>query len=156
MPDFRVPTVQLSTVIHYRDGSVLQGTVFTPAQSAVQSGPMLPLEWVNSPTDFFPFRPDEAGAAILLNKHWVVAFSVENRPELQDPSWDSGTARCRVALEAGSVQFEGEVVIDLPENRRRLIDFLNQAQTFLCLTSGERQILIRKDRISKVTELRET
>ena len=153
MSDFRVPTVQLPTIVHYQDGSVLLGTVFMPALSAVQAGPMLPLEWVNGPTEFFPFKPEEASSAIILNKNRVLALSVENRPEHGDPSWESGAPRCRVAIEADGRRFEGDVIMDLPENRRRLVDFLNQAGMFVCLISGERQVLIRKDRISKVTEL---
>lgn len=155
MSDFKVPTVQLPTIVHYQDGSVLLGTVYMPALSAVQAGPMLPLEWVNSPTDFFPFKQEESPAAIILNKSRVLALSVEDRPEHRDPSWETGAPRCRIAVEADGRRFEGDVVMDLPENRRRLVDFLNQAGTFVCLISVERQILIRKDRISKVTELQE-
>ncbi len=149
MDDFKVPTVQLATELHCVDGSVLRGRVFMPALSAVHAGPMLPQEWINGAPIFFPFRQD-GGTTILVNKHQVLAMSVAATPEGDDQAWEPATPVCRTTVEAGGKRFEGGVVIDMPENQRRLVDYLNRPESFLCLVSGENHLLIRKELISRV------
>jgi hypothetical protein len=154
MDDFKVPTVQLATELHCVDGSVLRGRIFMPALSAVHSGPMLPQEWVNSPPVFFPFRQD-GGTTILVNKHQVLAMSVAATPGGDDLASDPATPVCRTTVEAGGKRFEGGLVIDMPENQRRLVDYLNRSESFICLVSAESHLLIRKELISKVFDAQE-
>ncbi len=149
MDEFKVPTVQLATELHCVDGSVLRGRVFMPALSAVHSGPMLPQEWVNSPPVFFPFRQDD-GTTILLNKHQVLAMSVAARPDGDDQAWAPAAPVRRATVEAGGKRFEGDLAIDMPEHQRRLVDYLNRPEPFLCLVSGENHLLIRKALIARV------
>ena len=92
MQDFKVPTVQLATELHCVDGAVLRGNVYMAALSAVHAGPMLPQEWINSPPAFFPFR-QESGTTLLVNKHQVLAMSVEAPP----PATRSGSRQPRSA-----------------------------------------------------------
>lgn len=154
MDDFKVPTVQLATELHCVDGSLLRGRIFMPALSAVHGGPMLPQEWINSSPIFFPFRQD-GGTTILVNKHQVLAMSVAATPEGCDQPWEPDTPVRRTTVEAGGKRFEGGVVIDMPENQRRLVDYLNRSESFLCLVSGENHLLIRKDLISRVFDAQE-
>jgi hypothetical protein len=153
MHDFKVPTVQLAAELHCVDGAVLRGHVYMAALSAVHAGPMLPQEWINSPPAFFPFRNDDA-TMILVNKVQVLAMAVAAVPlEPEDELWEpSGLVR-RVLIEAGGKRFEGDVVIDMPENQRRLVDYLNRPEAFLCLASGEDRVLVRKERISRASEV---
>jgi hypothetical protein len=155
MDDFKVPTVQLATELHCVDGSVLRGRIFMPALSAVHAGPMLPQEWINSPPMYFPFRQD-GGTTILVNKHQVLAMSVAATPEEGDQAWEPATPVCQTTVEAGGQRFEGGVVIDMPENQRRLVDYLNRPESFLCLVVGEGRLLIRKELISRVIGAQET
>jgi hypothetical protein len=149
MDDFKVPTTQLATEIHCVDGSVLRGRIFMPALSAVHSGPMLPQEWVNSPPLFFPFRQDD-GTTILVNKDQVVAMSVAATPEGDDEAREPAAPVRRATVEAGGKRFEGGLAIDMPEHQRRVVDYLNRPEAFLCLISGENHLLIRKALISRV------
>jgi hypothetical protein len=157
MDEFRVPTVQVPTELHCADGVVLRGIVFMPAQSAVHAGPMLPDEWVNSPPPFFPFKPEGSGSSILLNKQQLLAMVVEERPPTDELlEWEAAGPKVRVAVEADGKRFEGHLVMDMPENRRRVVDCLNRPEAFLSLTDGDRVILIRKTRISRSYELQES
>jgi hypothetical protein len=156
MPDFKVPTVQLSTEIQCVDGTVLRGTVFMPALSAVQAGPMGPEEWINGPLMFFPFRPEGGGRPVLVNKRSVLALGVTPAAIDEEQVWEPGLLVRRVVVEAGGTRFEGEVAIDMPENQRRLVDYLNCPEAFLPLRTGERLHLVRKDCISRVAEIPET
>jgi hypothetical protein len=154
MHDFKVPTVQLATELHCVDGAVLRGHVYMAALSAVHAGPMLPQEWINSPPAFFPFRRDD-GTTILVNKHQVLAMSVAAPPAGDEPSWEPADLVRRAVVEAGGKQFQGDVVIDMPENQRRLVDYLNRPESFLCLVSAEARLLVRKDFISRAIEIQE-
>jgi hypothetical protein len=155
MYDFKVPTVQLATELHCVDGQVLRGHVYMAALSAVHAGPMLPQEWINSPPTFFPFRQD-AGPTILVNKEQVLAMSVAAPPPSAEQAWEPANLVRRAVVEAGSKRFEGDVVIDMPENQRRLVDYLNRSEAFLCLVMGENHMLVRKELISRVLEVQET
>jgi hypothetical protein len=153
MHDFKVPTVQLATELHCVDGAVLRGHVYMAALSAVHAGPMQPQEWINSPPAFFPFRHEDS-TMTLVNKHQVLAMSVTAAPlEPEDEVWEPAGLVRRVLIEASGKRFEGDVVIDMPENQRRLVDYLNRPEEFLCLVSGEDHILVRKELISRASEV---
>jgi len=152
MSDFKVPTVQLATELHWADGAVLRGHVYMPALSAVHSGPMQPQEWINSPPAFFPFTQD-SGETILVNKQQVLAMAVEVPPSDDEQSWEPAVIVRRSVVVAGGTRFEGDVLVDMPENQRRLVDYLNRSEAFLCLLSGNRNLLVRKEFISRAFEV---
>ncbi len=154
MHDFKVPTVQLATELHCLDGGVLKGHVYMAALSAVHAGPMLPQEWINSPPVFFPFR-QEGGETLLVNKHQVLAMSVEAPAPGEEDTWDPGVPSRRTLVEAGGKRFEGSVRIDMPENQQRLVDYLNRQEAFLCMFDAGNQLLVRKELISRVFEVEE-
>jgi hypothetical protein len=157
MHNFKVPTVPLAAEIQCADGTVLRGTVFLAADSAVQAGPMLPDEWINGPTAFFPFLQTRTESAILVNKSNVLAFSVAAAPDDEsDEGPVVGLPVQRVVVEAGNSRFEGGVVIDMPDHQRRLVDYLNRPDPFLPLRAGARLHFVRKDCISRVTEISES
>jgi hypothetical protein len=156
MYDLKVPTVQVPTELHCADGVVLRGIVYMPALSAVQAGPMLPHEWINSPPPFFPFRPAGEDGTLLVNKEQLLAISVAVPVPSDDPAWEAPSLVRPVVVEAGGKRFEGSIVIDMPENRRRVVDCLNRDETFLCLVADEQQVLVRKALISRVIEVQET
>jgi len=156
MRDFRVPTVPLATEIQCVDGTVLRGTVYLSADSAVQAGPMLPDEWINGPGMFFPFLPTHSEAAILVNKSNVLTLSVAAPPDDAEQAPELALLVQGVVVEAGTARLEGSVAIDMPDYRRRLVDYLNRPEPFLALKSGTRLHFVRKDCISRVAEVRET
>lgn len=153
MDDLRVPTVQVQAEIRCADGTVLHGIVYLPVLSAMQTGPMLPLEWINGPLSFFPFRSASDGRGLLVNKRQVLSLTFAAPPD-GEPDEDAALVR-RVVVEAGCERFEGEVVIDMPETQRRLVDHVNRPDAFLLVRAGRTQHLIRKDLISRLFEPRE-
>jgi hypothetical protein len=156
MDDFKVPTVQLATELHCVDGAVLRGHVYMAALSAIHAGAMTPQEWINSPPAFFPFRQED-GTTVLVNKYQVLAMSVAAPPPAADEqAWQPPELVRHAIVEAGGKRFGGDVVIDMPENQRRLVDYLNRTESFLCLVCGENRVLVRKERVARATEVEET
>jgi hypothetical protein len=137
----RVPTVTLAAEIRYFDERPMRGQIYLPAAAQRHGGPMLPDEWMNQTTAFFPFQPDE-GAAIILNKRYVVVLTVglESLPFAMD---DETAARPkRVAIRCGSLELTGHIFVAAPETQSRVHD-------------GDRRHLIQKNRITTITEIAE-
>jgi len=151
MDDLRVPTIPLEAEIRYFDERPLRGRVFLPPLAHYHTGPMQPDEWMNQGSTFFPFVPDGGGQAIILNKRYVVVLSVELR-DMADED-EEGALLLPVEVQCGTLTLRGMVNIEMPENHRRLLDFMNRPELFLLLRDGTRRHLIQKHRITTITEL---
>ena len=153
MDDFKVPTVQVDVSVLDAQGVELTGVIFMPAFSAVHAGPMDAAEWINSGSAFFPFRQAD-DRAFVLNKRQMLVLSVA--VPVADEAQEAGAELPvkHVAVVVGPHRFEGRVVIDMPLNQQRLLDYVNRAEAFLLLHGDDgRDHLIQKDRISKLHEI---
>jgi hypothetical protein len=153
MDDFKVPTVEVEAAVLGHDGIEVRGVIFTPAFSAVHHGPMGTAEWINGPTQFFPFRRPEDEQAILLNKRQVLSLSVANHEGGEEQDESAGLPSRQVVVEVGSRRFEGRVVIDMPVNQQRILDYINRSEAFLQLHGDDgRDYYIPKEVISRITQ----
>lgn len=153
MSELRVPTIAFDAEIVCGDGTWFVGRIFLPAASSHHTGPMRPDEWMNDTTPFFPFLPAEASSPIILNKAEVVVLSVVVEGELEEPGVESPHRRVQVECRERIVA--GILVIDMPEGHQRVLDYLNRPDSFLVVRDGDREHLVRKERITRVTEPRE-
>jgi hypothetical protein len=153
--EFKVPTVALSAEAVLADGRRFRGRIFLPTAAHDHAGSMRAEEWMNEAADFFPFLHDDASSPVLLNKREVVALSVPASADRDTTLEGMPLPQRRLALECGARRFEGTIVIDMPENHSRVVDYLNRPGAFLTLRDGERHHLIAKARITRVTETRE-
>ena len=154
MSELRVPTVALDAEIVCAGGAWQVGRIFLPAASSHHPGPMRPDEWMNDAPPFFPFLPANASTAVILNKAEVVVLSVLAETEPDDPEVTSPEKK-RVEIECHERVLSGLLHIDMPEGHRRVLDCLNNPDTFLVVRDGDRHHLVRKARITRVTEPRE-
>ena len=155
MSELRVPTVVLQAEVECADGRIFVGRIFIPVASAKHAGATRPEEWLNDESHFFPFLPDEAAAPVLLNKREVLVLTVPaSASEGEIPEGIDSPVR-RVAVEAEARRLEGTLIIDMPQNHLRVLDYLNRAEQFLTLRDGEVHHLIQKERITRVLEIRE-
>jgi hypothetical protein len=153
--ELRVPTNALEAEVLCADGRTFKGRVFIPVASSHRAGPMRASEWMNDNAPFFPFLPAEGGDSFILNRSEVLVLTlaaVADRDE--DDVSDEVSIRRHVVVECRDRRFEGDVVIDMPENLRRVADYLNRAEPFLIVEDGDRHHLIRKARITRVIEPR--
>lgn len=151
MTELRVPTLAVPAEVACVDGRTFTGRIFIPAAASHHAGPMRPEEWINEPLAFFPFLPDDGSAPVMLDKHTVLVVSLAagESPEAQE---DLGVEK-RVAVECGDKRLEGVLHIDMPENHRRVQDYLNRPELFLPLLDGARCHLVQKHHITRVIEL---
>ena len=155
MSELRVPTVALAAEVLCSDGRRFVGRIFVPASASNHSGPMRPEEWMNESAPFFPFLPDDATAPVILNKREVLVITVPADADAGDLPEGADNPRRRVTIETRDRRFEGLVVIDMPQNQSRVLDYLNRPEAFLTLRDGDRHHLVQKDWITRVSEIRE-
>ncbi len=150
---YQVPRLLRAADVLFTDGRRYRGRVFLPATAESHVGAMRVDEWVEEPASFFPFLPDGEGRPVILNKDQLVVLTV---PGIGDPDDAHEAApsvpRRLVLVECGPLQVAGEVVLDLPADRLRVLDLLNRAGRFLEVREGERRHFVRKSRITRVTE----
>jgi hypothetical protein len=151
LTDLRVPTVALDAEIVCADGTWFVGRIFLPAASSSHTGPMRPVEWMNdASTSFFPFLPANAPGSVILNKAEVVVLTVLGETEPDEEGVD--TPHRRVQIECRERVVAGTVYIDMPEGHQRVLDYLNRPEPFVIVRDGGRHHLVRKTRITRVTE----
>jgi hypothetical protein len=156
MSELRVPTLVLPVEIECADGRLFSGRVFIPAASAHHDGPTRPEEWMNDASHFFAFLPDESDTPVLMNKREVLVLSVPTPSSpLAEGETQVESPVMRVRVEAEKRRIDGELVIDMPPNQARVLDYLNRAEGFLLLREGSVRHLIQKERITRVIEVRE-
>jgi hypothetical protein len=155
MSELRVPTVVLPVEIECADGRRFSGRIFIPAAAPSHDGPTRPEEWLNDPATFFPFVPDGAPAPVLMNKREILVASLTLPPSPLVENAEVDSPVVRVQVEAESRRLEGELVIDMPPNHLRVLDYLNRPDAFLLLREGSVRHLIQKERITRVIEIRE-
>jgi hypothetical protein len=154
MSELRVPTVAMNAEITCLDGRSFRGRIFVPASSSLHDGPMRAEEWLNAAGSFFPFLPDEADTSVILNKVEVLTLSVPGEPE-RPPEEHVDLDRC-VVVECGARELRGHLHIDMPAHHSRVLDYLNRPEGFLALHDGERLLLVQKQNITRVVEVRES
>jgi hypothetical protein len=152
MAEFKVPTVALPAEVLSVEGRKLVGRVFVPAASARHSGAMRAHEWMEEAQPFFPFLPDGGQGSVILNKRQVVALSLPGATAEEEVEGGVDVTLRRVQVWCGDREFQGMLVIDMPESQSRVLDCLNRPGSFLGLSAGDRHLLIQKRLITRVQE----
>ncbi|HKE92160.1 MAG TPA: hypothetical protein VKB45_17635 [Gemmatimonadales bacterium] len=137
MTGFLLPRASLPARVTLTAGKPRMGTIFVGARVPQHDGPETPLEMLNRPETFFPFRPND-GEILLVAKGQTVALTIDQGPII-DP--DRLSAAKQVELELvfanGSTMF-GRAAVELPEQHSRALDYLNSTSApFFELSTDE-------------------
>jgi hypothetical protein len=150
--ELRVPTVALAAEVLTVDGRSLTGRIFVPAAAHHHEGAMRAEEWMNEIADFFPFLADAASAPVLINRREVLVMTVPAFADAGDFPDETPLPERAVTIDCGGHRFTGSIVIDMPEDHARMLDYLNRPERFLTLRDGTRHHLVQKRRITRVQE----
>src|SRR5260370_25180915 len=74
MDELRIPTLTLAADVLLTDGRQYAGRLFVPAAAPRHAGPTRASEWLNEPTEFFAFLPDDSPDPVMMNKGEVLFF----------------------------------------------------------------------------------
>jgi hypothetical protein len=115
---------------------------------------MRPDEWLNEPAWFIPFALDEGGG-MVINKREILVLTVAAESCSGDIEDGAEVPTQHVAVEAEAQRLVGTIAIDMPDNQRRILDYLNKTEPFLTLRDGDRHHLVQKERITRIVEIQE-
>lgn len=152
MSIYRVEKSELPVVIFQADGSVMKGVVFLSATAYSHMGQQTLLDLMKEPGDFFPFRSEE-GAFCVTNKKTITHIRFD--PPEEDPEQMSLGDKEDVDIKfVGGEQLSGTIIIEMPEGKSRLFDFLNAMEGFFLLQTQEAHYMVNVDQIRDVSPRR--
>lgn len=145
MSIYRVEKSEQPVTLFHGDGAVQSGVVFLSPSAYTHIGQQTLMDLLREKGDFFPFR-GENGAFLVVNKETV--SHIRYQPSERERAAETlGTpVEVRISFIGGEL-LQGTVVIEMPEGRTRLLDFINEARGFFVLRSDEAHYLVNVDQI---------
>jgi len=141
-----MPRVAVQATLLQTAGGKREGEVYVMERVPQHAGHETPLDMLNRPEGFFPFRPRNDGAGVLLvAKARTVTLTVP-RTEPEDAARDSAAkhASLVVTLADGS-ELSGSATLELPQHHSRLLDYLNAtADPFFAITTADQVHIVNR------------
>jgi hypothetical protein len=149
MSDYRIEKVRRSVEVTLSNGHRLDGDVFCQTVGRFRAGPDQPLDLLNDADPFLPLIVSDGSIRLVQKEHIAVMGTA--LPD-GDDAVATGVLGMRVAftLVDGSEQI-GTIFPELPPDRPRLVDFLNDTPLrFLPLFATDQLRLVNRVHIAYV------
>lgn len=145
MTGFSIPRVAIPARLRLTAGEPRDGEVYVMDRIPQHAGPETPLDMLNRPEGFFPFRPREEGAGVLLvAKARTVTLTVPPPPEDAARNSAAKHASLLVTLADGS-ELSGSATLELPQHHSRLLDYLNaSALPFFTIATPDKVHIVNR------------
>lgn len=147
MEAHQISVDQQTVEIVLADGRHLDGKIFLPLCGMSQAGPCRVEEVLNGAELFVPFVVDQQVS--LINLAQVQQIRVASSAELDPLRCLGFEHNVRVFPEVGDF-LSAKIYVNLPNEKSRTKDFLNQRKRFLPFLVGDQVIYIASGRITKV------
>jgi hypothetical protein len=149
MSIYRVDKSEQSVILFQADGSVMKGVVFLSASAYSHIGQQTLADLLREKGGFFPFR-SETGAFCVTNKSTITHIRYDQLHDDQEFAPLGNPVEVQINF-AGGEQLRGTVVIEMPEGRNRLVDFVNSMTGFFAMQCGEAHYLVNVAQIRDVS-----
>lgn len=149
MSVYRVDKTEQPIVLFQADGSVMKGVVFLSTSAYTHLGRQTLLDLLQEKERFFPFR-SENGAFSITNKSTITHVRYDPPPK-EAVVCPLGSPEKVVITFVGGEQLQGTIIIDLPEGRKRLIDFINAANGFFTMQSDNSAHLVNASQVRDIS-----
>lgn len=135
---FLLPRAHLAASLVMTQGRPRNGTIFVGERVPHHDGPETPLEMLNRPEPFFPFRLEHEGPVLLVSKRQTIEVAVPHGPAV-DPDRLSASKALDLELElANGDTLTGRANAELPEHHSRPLDYLNASSApFFAISTAE-------------------
>lgn len=147
---YRVDKREQPVALFLSDQVVHEGVVFLSPFASTHSGEETLLDLLREKDHFLPFRDGE-GRFILVNKNAVTHVRYEGKTEDEPVIGDR--IRVRIAFFGGGV-LEGTIVLDMPEEKNRLLDYVNASPGFFALEGGDARYIANGSLVREISPLR--
>ena len=153
MNEYRIEKGRVSVALTLVDGTHLAGDVFVQAHARNRHGREEASDILNEAEPFFPLAISSE-TTLLIAKDQVQEVEI---PPAAGTAPDAETgarpAQVEITLASGLVR-SGSVILELPIDRPRLLDFLNRSrERFLTLHTGDGVRLLNRAMVSHVRQL---
>jgi len=139
MAGFALPRVSVPARLVLTEGEPYLGEVYVMERVPQHSGPETPLEMLNRPDGFFPFRAAGAARVLLVTKARTITLTVPRNVTGEDPARLSAAKLAALTVTLpGDNDITGWATLELPEYHSRLLDYLNASpDPFFAVTTAE-------------------
>lgn len=148
MSIYRVEKSEQSVILFQADGSIMKGKVFLWPSHYSHHGQQTLLDLMRDKDAFFPFR-SENGTFCVANKATITHISY-NPGDSENGDRPLGSAENVLITFVGGEQLRGTITIELPEGRKRLIDFFNAADGYFGMQSGDSHHLVNSAQVRDI------
>ncbi len=139
MEDQKIVKNRRQVLFTLADGSTVEGRVFLSLYEACHEGPQRVGELLNSEDAFIPV--ETASGTIHLNIVNIIAAHMPVMEEGDELMTLGEQYRVQITTSLGTV-IEGEVFVNLPHDRSRVSDYLNQRDRFCRVFLAEEIVYI--------------
>jgi hypothetical protein len=146
MTGFSMPRVAIPATLLQTGGGKKEGEVYVMERVPQHAGHETPLDMLNRPDAFFPFRATVAQEGVLLvAKARTVTLTV-SRPADEDSARLSAAKQASLELTlADGSKLSGWATLELPQHHSRLLDYLNaSAEPFFAITATDGVHLVNR------------
>lgn len=153
MSEYRIEKVRQRVALTLANRVALDGDVFLQAVARHRAGPEEPIDALNADAPFLPVLQASGEVAIVQKSH---VFTLSSAPPERDDTVDRGVVGMHVefTLSDGSV-WTGSVFPELPADRPRLVDFLNETpRRFIALFTRDRVVAVNREHLTVAREAR--
>ena len=133
MSEYQVEKIKAEVTIYLVDGQEREGVLFLSPFSSTRSGSQTLVEFLHEQETFVPFLHSD-NAFMLLNKkqisHVRYQPGEEDLPGIGDP----------ISVEMTFIngkQLSGQTVLETPEGKGRLVDYMNSSPGYFSLDCGD-------------------
>lgn len=145
---FSIPRVAIPASLRLTEGAGRRGQLYLMERVPHHTGPETPLEMLNRPEGFYPFRPDEpsGGAILLVTKAHTIIVTVSHSAAGEDPARLSAAKRVGLELTlADGSGLVGWAAIEMPLHHSRLLDYLNAStDPFFAVAAGNEVLFVNR------------
>jgi len=152
MQQLAVEKRTVAVTIMFADGQTLDGELFLSQMAKRRLGKETVLDFMNEEQDFFPLKVAGDSSVRMINKARVAEVGVAVAVELEDEETTKAVAkqeRMTVVFRTGH-QLAGIGYIEMPPQKSRIIDFLNQGSQFFLVKADDRAHVCNRSQISYV------
>jgi hypothetical protein len=147
MSEYQVEKQKVSVTIFLVDGQTRDGVIFLSPYSSFHSGPQTLFDLMSEEEPFVPFVGND-GSFLLINK--VQISHLKYQKEEDDDQPVLGTPLEVTVSFTNSRQLSGTVVLEVPEGKSRLIDFMNSNQDFFGLSCDDGDYVVNPNIIIEI------
>ncbi|PLY01006.1 MAG: hypothetical protein C0623_06340 [Desulfuromonas sp.] len=143
MSEYQVEKQRAEVTIYLTDGEERQGVLFLSPFSSLHSGPQTLVEFLHEEEPFVPFiRSDDSFR--LLNKRHI--SHVRYQPQESDQPKIGTEVKVSITFINGK-ELAGTAVLETPEGKGRLLDFLNGKPGYFSLDCGDGEFYLVNPRV---------